>query len=259
MQKTTDNPVNKTLIFSHRGANREAAENTRAAFDRSLNYPIDGIETDVQLSRDEIPVLWHDRYTDKLGKPGQHIDDFDLSELETLRFEKSPSTRHHEHAGIEKIMTLNSFLLAYSDRCSLLLEIKNRDWETRDRHEVKVRKLLGMTSPLGSQSITVSSFNLPSLVYAHRCSDQVPLIYNFEDDQTRDDARQVLIQHPFLQGLCLPIASLDGRWVDLLRRGNRKVAVYTCNTEVEINKALDLQVDVLISDVPQLAIKLRDR
>jgi glycerophosphoryl diester phosphodiesterase len=29
------------LIFAHRGANREAAENTRAAFDKALEYAID--------------------------------------------------------------------------------------------------------------------------------------------------------------------------------------------------------------------------
>ena len=42
-------------------------ENTREAFDKALHYAIDGIETDVQLTRDEIPVLWHDRFLDKSG------------------------------------------------------------------------------------------------------------------------------------------------------------------------------------------------
>ena len=59
-----------TLIFAHRGANREAAESTRSAFDRALEYAIDGIETDVQLSRDEVAVLWHDRFLNKVGLPG---------------------------------------------------------------------------------------------------------------------------------------------------------------------------------------------
>lgn len=69
--------MNGTLVFAHRGANREAAENTRTAFDKALHYPIDGIETDVQLSRDEIAVLWHDRDLKKLELPGKRIDDFD--------------------------------------------------------------------------------------------------------------------------------------------------------------------------------------
>ena len=33
-------------IFAHRGARKEAADNTRLAFDKALTYPIDGIETD---------------------------------------------------------------------------------------------------------------------------------------------------------------------------------------------------------------------
>ncbi|MGZ4997903.1 MAG: glycerophosphodiester phosphodiesterase, partial [Methylobacter sp.] len=59
------------LIFAHRGGNKEAGavigENTRAAFNKALQYPIDGIETDVQLSMDGVPVLWHDWELDKLG------------------------------------------------------------------------------------------------------------------------------------------------------------------------------------------------
>ncbi|MCK9352525.1 MAG: glycerophosphodiester phosphodiesterase [Gallionella sp.] len=47
----------QSLIYAHRGANREAAENTRTAFDRALSYPIDGIETDIQLTRDGVAVL----------------------------------------------------------------------------------------------------------------------------------------------------------------------------------------------------------
>ena len=49
-----------TLIYAHRGARKEAAENTRSAFDKALVYAIDGIETDIQLSRDGVTVLWHD-------------------------------------------------------------------------------------------------------------------------------------------------------------------------------------------------------
>ena len=36
----------RCLIYAHRGANTEAMENTRRAFDKALHYAIDGIETD---------------------------------------------------------------------------------------------------------------------------------------------------------------------------------------------------------------------
>jgi len=65
-------------------------------------------------------------------------------------------------------------------------------------------------------------------------------------------------QH-FLHGLCLPIQSLNESYVRLLRGLGKSVAVYTCNSDEEINRALDLGVDILISDVPQKALQLRDK
>src|SRR5512145_2020912 len=131
------NHSNRTLIFAHRGANREAAENTRTAFDKAFAYPIDGIETDVQLSRDEVAVLWHDRDLKKLGLPGRHIDDYDYLQLRAMDF-----ATHFAGARQEGVMTLQEFVAAYRSRCHLLLEIKNRDWEQVARHELKVRLTL---------------------------------------------------------------------------------------------------------------------
>ena len=64
---------------------------------------------------------------------------------------------------------------------------------------------------------------------------------------------------PFLHGLCLPIATLDDAMVGLLRGQDKYIAVYTCNSDAEINLALELGVDILISDVPQKALQMRDR
>lgn len=261
--------MTRSLIFAHRGANKEAAENTRSAFDKALQYPIDGIETDVQLSRDEVAVLWHDRFLGKLGLPGKHIDDFDYARLQAMNFAAHFSPR----AEPEGIMPLQAFLDAYRQRCRLLLEIKNRDWESPSRHQIKVQKTLEMIGARtscpqtggqdarapGNDTILVSSFNLGSLIYAHQCAPRFPLVYNLEPEQTFVDARRVLSEQPFLHGLCLPIESLDEAMVKLLRDCVKCIAVYTCNSDEEINRALDFGVDILISDVPQKALQMRDR
>ncbi|HEY6094601.1 MAG TPA: glycerophosphodiester phosphodiesterase [Gallionellaceae bacterium] len=243
-----------TLIYAHRGANREAAENTRSAFERALHYAIDGMETDIQLSRDGVPVLWHDRLLGKLGMASRHIDDFDHAQLQQMDFAAHFAGSTHS----EGIMSLREFITAYRPRTRLLLEIKNRDWEKADRHASKVRQTLDLLGEVDSARIQVSSFNLSSLVYANEYRPGFPLVYNFEDDQTLADARRVLAEHPFLHGLCLPIATLDEAMVQLLRAQGKRVAVYTCNSEAEIGKALQLGVDILISDVPHKALQMRD-
>jgi glycerophosphoryl diester phosphodiesterase len=157
----------------------------------------------------------------------------------------------------EGIMSLKEFLDAYRKRCRLLLEIKNREWEQSSRHEIKVRQTLEMAGSAQGDAIMVSSFNLDSLVYAHQCAPDFPLVYNFETDQTFADAQRVLSEQSFLHGLCLPIKSLDEAMVRLLRDHGKCIAVYTCNSDAEINLALELGVDILISDVPQKALAIR--
>ncbi|MBI5626951.1 MAG: glycerophosphodiester phosphodiesterase [Nitrosomonadales bacterium] len=245
----------KSLIFAHRGANKEAAENNRSAFDKALEYPIDGIETDVQLSRDEVAVLWHDRFLGKLGLPDRRIDDFDYAQLQGMNF----AAHFSPGASPEGIMSLQAFLDAYRKRCRLLIEIKNRGWESPSRHEIKVRQTLAMIGVTHDDKILVSSFDLDSLIFAHQCVPQFPLVYNFEPEQTLSDAQRVLVEQPFLHGLCLPIKPLNDAMAKLLRDHEKSIAVYTCNSDAEINKALELGVDILISDVPQKALQMRDQ
>ncbi len=243
----------KTLIFAHRGASTVAMENTRAAFDAALRYAIDGIETDVQLSKDEITVLWHDEFLDRIGLASKHIDDFDYSQLKTFNF---PQTSN------EGLMTFKQFLDNYYRRCRLLVEIKNRGWEPVCRHQSKMQQVVSLINTAAdsntSDYIIVSSFDLPSLVYAYQRTPCIPYIYNIDNDQSAADIQQTLAECSFLYGLCLPIALLNQHIINLLRTYNKCIAVYTCNTDDEIDKALKLGVDILISDVPDKALNKRN-
>ncbi|MDQ3754751.1 MAG: glycerophosphodiester phosphodiesterase, partial [Acidobacteriota bacterium] len=48
------------LIIGHRGASAVAPENTLGAFARALDDGADGIEFDVRLARDGVPIVIHD-------------------------------------------------------------------------------------------------------------------------------------------------------------------------------------------------------
>lgn len=62
----------RPLILGHRGAPFEAPENTIAGFDAAMSAGADGVELDVQLSGDGVPVVIHDdsleRTTDGRGR-----------------------------------------------------------------------------------------------------------------------------------------------------------------------------------------------
>lgn len=54
-----------TKIFAHRGASAYAPENTLAAFDLAQRLGADGIELDVQLTKDGEVVVIHDETIDR--------------------------------------------------------------------------------------------------------------------------------------------------------------------------------------------------
>ncbi|GAB1233082.1 glycerophosphodiester phosphodiesterase [Ferrigenium sp. UT5] len=240
-----------SLIYAHRGARREAAENTRSAFDRALDYPIDGIETDIQLTRDGVCVLWHDDDLKKLGLPGTRIDDCDLSRLQAMDF-----AAHFPGAAKGNVMRLQDFVAAYRARCRLLLEIKRYPGEAEARQQDKVAQTLAAAGT-GSERMLVSSFDLDSLIHAHRLAPDFPLVLNLEPEHDANFAQQTLIAHPWLHGLCVHIATLDEGMTGVVREGGKRIAVYTCNSDAQIGRALRLGVDILISDVPQQALQMR--
>lgn len=64
--------MDKTLLIAHRGYRQKFPENTMIAFCEALKLDIDGVEMDVRMTADYVPVVMHDatldRTTDKTGK-----------------------------------------------------------------------------------------------------------------------------------------------------------------------------------------------
>jgi glycerophosphoryl diester phosphodiesterase len=64
-ERYTANSEYKTEIIAHRGASLLAPENTMAAFRKAIEYGVNRIEFDVQLSKDKKLVVIHDYKVDR--------------------------------------------------------------------------------------------------------------------------------------------------------------------------------------------------
>src|SRR5690625_1608942 len=71
-------------IFAHRGASKYAPENTMAAFKFAYELGAEGIETDVQLTKDNIPVLIHDERVKRTTNGTGYIKDLTWSQVKQL-------------------------------------------------------------------------------------------------------------------------------------------------------------------------------
>ena len=76
--------MSKTKIFAHRGASGYAPENTLEAFALAITQGADGIELDVQLTKDGIPVVIHDETIDRVTEKTGFVKEYTLNELKEL-------------------------------------------------------------------------------------------------------------------------------------------------------------------------------
>ena len=104
--------MTRPLFIAHLGASAEAPENTLAAFRRALALGVDGIELDVQVSHDGVPVVFHDATLVRLTGRRGRLAQFTARELRPMR------------VGGEPIPTLAAVLALTRDRVIVQMEIK---------------------------------------------------------------------------------------------------------------------------------------
>ena len=75
------------LLIAHRGYHAAAPENTLAAFEAAIMVGASGIETDVRISRDGVPILIHDR----IIASGETVADLTRTELEQAAGHEIPT------------------------------------------------------------------------------------------------------------------------------------------------------------------------
>lgn len=140
----------KTLVFGHRGYPAKFPENSLAGFAYALDHGIDGLEFDVHLTKDQVPVIMHDEHINRTSDGTGLINSYTLAEL-----------RQYHLAGSEPIPTLAEFLaLVGTHDVHLNLEFKTDKIQYPDIERI-VMGLVHVT-PL-KYPVIFSSFHLPTL------------------------------------------------------------------------------------------------
>lgn len=110
-----------TLIIGHRGASRDAPENTLASFRLAFEQGADGIEADFRLTRDGRVVCLHDGSCARTAGKDLRVEEATLAELAGLDFGVWKGARW---AG-ERIPTLAGVLRRLPEGKRLFIEIKS--------------------------------------------------------------------------------------------------------------------------------------
>ena len=243
--------MKKPLVLGHRGFSGPYPENTPLAFQKMIGTGADGIETDVHICKSGELVLCHDEAVDRTSNGHGLIRDLTLDELLALDF---GAWKSQEFAG-QRIWTLGQ-LLDFCKETGLILnlELKNgiefyKDLEMRCFHEVRSRHM--------EDQVFYSSFNHVSM---QRMKELVPeletgLLYEapLQDMDHYLDRCNADNVHP-----CWHVFEYQPELMELFHRRGMKVNVWTVNDEAAARFLVDLGVDGLIGNYPDMLRRVVD-
>lgn len=155
----------RPLILGHRGASAVAPQNTLAAFRRAADVGADGVELDVHLSADGVPVVIHDARVDATTDGFGRVAELSLAQLRAL----DASGGVPEFAG-EPIPTLEEVLAEVGQRLLINIELKSED--ATGRLETAVAEVVQRSG--ASQRVWFSSFRPYSLFRIRQWMPDVP-------------------------------------------------------------------------------------
>lgn len=250
----------RPLVFAHRGGRALGPENTLAAFDLGLAAGADGLELDVHLSRDGVPVVHHDAELDRCTDWSGPIAGRTADELATL----DAAYRYDDSGGFPfrgrglGVPTLAEVLARYPD-VPVIVEIKSGTVATAHA-VVEVVRAAGAVP-----RVCVGSFSLGAL-RAVRAAEPA-----LATSAGRDEGQRALYRTWLGLGVgrvayrAFQVPERAGRLrvvtPSIIRSAHRAglaFQVWTINQPPDMWRLLDWGVDALISDRPDMAVEVRD-
>jgi len=286
-------------IFGHRGAPSAMPENTLEGFQYAIDTGADGLELDLLLTRDGVPVITHnpclsdnttrDAAGDWLQGEGPAISALTLDELRRydvggIRPDSAKAQKHPNQAQLDhcRIPTLDEFLILMKNNprdVELLVELKHSPIASKNisaegfvqivadilaKHDMVEQSYL---HAFNWQILSAAARNYPQLRRSH-----LSICRNDHHDGT------VFSGSPWLDGLDPDFAPLPellaqsgaAIWSPYFRDLNHdtlieaqdaglQVITWTISEEENLRAELQSGVDGIITDNPKLALSLREQ
>jgi glycerophosphoryl diester phosphodiesterase len=237
-----------------------APENTIVAFDRGLAAGADGLELDVHLSRDGVVVVHHDETLDRTTSDAGPLAARTATELARLdagyRFldgERHPFRGH----GIG-VPTLREVLRRYPDR-RVIVEMKVDSPQMGEAVAREVREAGAAdrvcAAGYGARSAAAARAALPEMACSASHREVRLAVYRGLICCPVRRARYGGYQIPEMSGR---LRLVSPRFIRYAHRAGLKVQVWTVDEEADMRRLLDWGTDALITNRPDVAVRVRD-
>lgn len=234
--------MKQTLVWAHRGASGYAPENTMAAFEKAEEMEADGIELDVQMTKDKTLVILHDETIDRVSNGTGWVKDIPYKKLSKYNF-----NRKRPAYGFTGIPTLEEvYAWIKSTNMTVNVEIKTGIIFYPQIEE----RVLDLTERMGMSSrVIYSSFNHYTLQKIKEINPDAVTGMLYSDGIVNPVSYGVCVVgadalHPPLYNLQYPGIIKD--W----KRHHRNIHVWTVNKEAEMRFVCEQKIDAMITNYP---------
>ena len=256
--------LDRPLIFAHRGGASLAPENTVLALRTAVGLGVDVIETDLQLTKDNQFVLFHDDNLSRMAGKKEAIRDFTLDELKQIdiTYNLSPDegvTFPYRGQG-HQILTLSEAFDEFTDTV-FNLDIKNKD--DREAPELLAAEL---TKYKRENSVIVASFHdrqlerfrtlMPNVATAASPGEVSRFVFGVKARTLRLVARNLkyrAFQVPIKYGRINVVSS---RFINAAHERGIAVHVWTINDRTTMEQLIEMEVDGIMTDSPEMLREL---
>ena len=253
------------LILGHRGASAVAPENTLAAFSRAIQDGADGIEFDVRLSRDRVPVVIHDATLKRTGLTECLVGELsaaELCEVDVGRWFAEPRQTGTQAFAGEKLPTLAQVFELFSANTGVLyVEMKSNAGEGA---ALAAAVTNGIEEFRMANRVVVASFDLDAIAEVKRIDTGIRAAALFEPRISRpiSSVRRLKMVDLALdvgaEEIALHHTLAHGRVIEKAKREGLEIVVWTVDDPEWIARASALGIKALIANNPALMVRYRN-
>ena len=225
------------LVFGHRGVKKTSPENTTTAIQDAIDQGADGVEIDIQITKDGVPVVIHDTNLQRTHNIKQKISNLSFYELRSMTSD-------------QPVQSLSEVLDLYWGKIYINIEVKSKH---TGRAVVSLLANDFIQTESDWKHCFISSFKIRELLQARQLSNKVqlalihrrvPFTYFWYQRMLKVVAVGVHKQWTH------PIANLVASRIGIF------TYVYTVNRPKAIKIAITQGFDGIITDYPKNTIKV---
>jgi glycerophosphoryl diester phosphodiesterase len=251
----------RVQVIAHRGGAALRPENTLAAFEHAHALGVDVLEMDVRATADGTLVVLHDAAVDRTTDGHGRVDAMPLAELKKLdaayRWSPDGGRSHPLRATGIRVPTLSEVFERFPDM-RMVVEIKP------DRPSIAQTMCALIRRARMSSRVLVASMHAAALDAFRRACPEV--VTSMGPGEARlfyvaSLLRLAAALRPEAEALQIPYAwgervLVSAPLVAAARSRNLRLEVWTLNDEVRMRQALALGVDGIMTDRPDLLLRV---